>query len=348
MRIALSRPDLATLGARWRALEARADTSIFQSWTWVGCQVETRFDDPLLLHGTDNGQTVALALFNRRRRALWLHETGNPALDAPFIERNGILVAPGHDLELPALVQALPSGLVLSGVDAALARVARNGRAVVAVQSRTAPVLDLTKPVLETVSANTRAQLRRAIRRHESWGPMSISRAEDPASARDMLAELIALHAARWQGRGSPGAFADPRTVGFHGALIDRGVGRGEVDLLRITAGNGVIGLLYNLRLGGRVFAYQGGFDFAATAGKPSAAQLKPGLVCHAMAADWYRARGAASYDFGGGDAQYKRSLATQLDEMHWLTLAPRWSPRAGIAALRRRLIQFGPGPSSA
>lgn len=348
MRVVLHRPDLSeagpsesgpsTLGARWRALEARAEPTPFQTWTWVGCQAAARYDDPRLLEATAaDGTTVALALFNRRRR-LWLHETGDPALDAPFIERNGLLVASGHADALPALLRALPAGLVLSGIDDELAAASATGRAVVAAQERMAPVLDLAGPVLDRLSANTRAQLRRAMRRYGEAGPIIVTRAADPAAARSVLAELIVLHQARWQARGRPGAFADPGVVAFHHALIGRGVARGEVDLLRVAAGGETIGLLYNLRSGGRVFAYQAGFAYPAAG--PAAAQLKPGMVCHAAAAEWYRAQGAASYDFGAGESRYKRSLATRMDRMHWLTLAAPWSAPAVLARVRRMVRQ--------
>ena len=61
--------DFAALGDRWRALEAQADCSFFQSWTWTGCLAEERFPDPVLLEARQDGETVALALFNRRRFA---------------------------------------------------------------------------------------------------------------------------------------------------------------------------------------------------------------------------------------------------------------------------------------
>ena len=64
--------DFAELGMRWRDLEARADCSFFQTWTWVGCLASERFTDPVLVEATEDGRTIALALFNQdaARRAV--------------------------------------------------------------------------------------------------------------------------------------------------------------------------------------------------------------------------------------------------------------------------------------
>src|SRR5258708_22709110 len=78
--------DFAALEARWRDLETRADPSFFQSWTWTGCLIEERFPNPVLVEATENGRTVALALFNRRGQTLYLGESGDPAMDCLHID----------------------------------------------------------------------------------------------------------------------------------------------------------------------------------------------------------------------------------------------------------------------
>ena len=92
--------DFAELGRRWSDLESRSACSFFLSWTWTGCLIEERFPNPVLVEAIDDGRTVALALFNRTRRwgvpVLWLHESGDPALDCPWIEQNGVLTEAGR------------------------------------------------------------------------------------------------------------------------------------------------------------------------------------------------------------------------------------------------------------
>ncbi|MGC8470394.1 MAG: hypothetical protein ACP5NI_10855, partial [Acetobacteraceae bacterium] len=112
--------DFAALGERWRALEARADASFFQSWTWTGCLAAERFPDPVLLGVEAEGETVALALFNRRRgwrgETLFLGESGVAGLDSPFIEHNGPLIARGwEEGVMPALLGCALHGPIAGG-----------------------------------------------------------------------------------------------------------------------------------------------------------------------------------------------------------------------------------------
>ena len=109
-----------------------------------------------------------------------------------------------------------------------------------------------------------------------------------------------------------------------------------NVDLLRVTAGSTVVGYLLNFNHAGQVSAYQSGFDYAA-----AGPHQKPGLTCHYLAIEDYRAAGAVTYDFLAGPDRYKQSLANAERPLHWLSLAPRWHPY-GIAARFRKLA----GPS--
>jgi hypothetical protein len=88
-------PDLAVLGPRWRALEARADASFFLGWTWMGAWLENYGARPELLAVTDEeGQDMALALVGHamqprllgRAATLLLIQSGDPVADRPFVE----------------------------------------------------------------------------------------------------------------------------------------------------------------------------------------------------------------------------------------------------------------------
>lgn len=337
--------DWDALGVRWRELEARADGSFFQSWSWIGCLAPERYDDPVLLEAHQDGRTAALALFNRRRGwlfdTLWLHQTGDAGRDAIFIEYNGVSIAAEADaidaLRAACLAEArhgaLPGArfgrrLILGGVDPAHLRAAAAAGAVFGLITRLAPTLDLAalrqagRDPIDVLSANSRAQLRRSMRAYATVGALGIRRAADIAEAHRILDLLAKLHQATWRRRGRPGAFANPHFSRFHHALIDLAWPRGEIDLWLVTAGAAEIGCLYNFQHHGRVLAYQSGFDYEL-----ADRRAKPGLTCHYLAIAEGLAEGRDCYDFLAGDDRYKRSLADGAATLHWLTVGPRIDP---------------------
>ncbi|HLY45618.1 MAG TPA: GNAT family N-acetyltransferase [Stellaceae bacterium] len=359
-RIELSEEvDFDRIGELWRDLEARADGSFFQSWAWVGCLASERFPNPVLLQAREGGVAVALGLFNRRRRLggsdLLLNESGIARFDSVFVEHNGFLIerdrAAGSIAEcLEAVIGARgrrPRRVVLSGIPESYLAALRHGPYPHAIRAtRAAPFVDLRalrqqgEGYLDRLSANTRYQLRRSRRRYEAAGELSLRRAESIAETRDFLGRLAELHQRYWTGRGRPGAFANADFRRFHDTLIDRAFASGAIDLMRVSAGGQAIGYLYNLRYRGTVYAYQSGFDYAA-----SDAQRKPGLTCHHLAIERYLAEGAERYDFLAGGDRYKLSLSTGAATLYWLEIGPRRRLAAvtqWLGALARKRFRDG------
>jgi CelD/BcsL family acetyltransferase involved in cellulose biosynthesis len=360
IRVTLSRPtDLAALEARWRDLEAAADASFFQGWTWTGCLFAERFPDPVLAEATLDGRTMALALFNRRRGrlrdTLFLGESGDPARDRLYVEYNGVLVRAGADPDpTSACLRAArfarlpddgwlsrPRGLVLSGIpDSVLAAAGAVAGRIRVRQSLPVPWVDLDRlrrsgtDYLASRSANTRQQLRRSDRSWAAAGGLALRRAATVAEALGFLEELEALHQAAWTARGQAGSFADPFFGRFHRTLIARGLPRGEIDLLRITAGTDPVGLLYNFRYRGRVLAYQSGFAYP-----PADARRKPGLTCHHLAIRAALTQGQTAYDFLAGADRYKYSLATDTGLLHWIRQGVSPTGREMAGWIRDRMV---------
>ena len=107
--------------------------------------------------------------------------------------------------------------------------------------------------------------------------------------------------------------------------MTARALPRDELALLRIAAGSQVLGYLYNLRLRGRVFSYQSGFDYAAAAAL-AGPHAKPGITCHHAAILRAQAETAAAYDFLARPDRYKTSLSHAATPLYWLDVAPRFS----------------------
>ncbi|HEX4506183.1 MAG TPA: GNAT family N-acetyltransferase [Alphaproteobacteria bacterium] len=333
--------DFAALAPLWRDLEQRAACSFFQSWAWTGCLAGERFAEPWLLTARRGDTIVGLALFNRGPRAglsrpILLGESGRADLDSIFIEHNGLALDRNEAGDLAALCWSAVAERfgnakwVISGTAEAAAFPA--GRIARIRARRPAPYLDLSPDAdpFDGFSANTRQQLRRSLRAWEEIGPLTfgIATSDQADGYLDALAEL---HQAYWTGRGKPGAFAEPFFGRFHHALLTRASDRQSVDLIRVSAGDRVAGYLYNFVHDGWVAAYQSGFDFG-----PDADSLRPGLVCHLMAIRHYAQAGMRRYDFLGGEARYKRSLANAEIPLVWLDVRhklPWQSRRQGVSS---------------
>lgn len=296
-------------------------------------------------------------MFNRRTagcRTEWhLHTSGVPALDSVFIENNAPLVARDAPEVLPlvfACVATRGAGrrfadraagcmIGLPGISAPVcAAVARLGTFLVDAE-RVAPYRDLVRlrlgagDLLPSISANARAQIRRSIRNYTAAGPLCVDRANTPGQALSYFEDLVRLHRAHWHRRGRTGAF-DETTIRFHRALIAAGLARGEIDLLRISAGVRTIGYLYNFVFDGVVSAYQSGFAY-----DDASRHEKPGLTCHYAAIGHYLARPeVVRYDFLAGAARYKTSLSDGSEPMFWARFAPG-TMSATAMALRMRAV---------
>ena len=343
--------DFAALGLRWQALEARSDVSFFQSWSWVGCLAEDRYSDPLLLSAARGGVDVGLALLNRATmrlglQSLHLNETGDSDFDSMFVEHNGMMIARDAGDILPAcldhLFATLPkTRLVLSGVDAATVRAAdASGHVMRMMRTEPSPYVDYQRlpagesGFLDTLSANTRYQLRRSAKLYAARGTLSIRAAQDVPQACAMLEALALLHQRTWTARGRAGAFGNPKFIRFHRALIARAWPRGEIDLLEIRAGAQPIGYLYNFRHRDQVMTYQSGFDYQS-----ALPHEKPGITSHHLAIEMYRQAGSARYDFLAGEDRYKTSLSNAATALYWVDMVPHRSLRGLATQTWRALI---------
>jgi CelD/BcsL family acetyltransferase involved in cellulose biosynthesis len=164
------------------------------------------------------------------------------------------------------------------------------------------------------MSPRSRENIRRKTRAYERMGEVHLHRAESAEEATAMLDELIRLHQERWTKKERRGAFASPRFRQFHQSVLARTFHRGQVDVLRVSAGKEVIGLLHNYVVDGKVYFYQSGFKFADK-------KLSPGTVTLFAAIRHYLAAGLNEFYFMSGDSAYKKSFSPRFRELDWWTV---------------------------
>lgn len=340
--------DPAALAPRWQALEAAAAPNFFTGWTWMGSWLRATGARPevLSVHDAD-GTEVALALLGRSRDkrllgripTLRLNEAGDAAADRAFIEYNAPLCVAG--LEAPvatAIGQALAArrdwrAIRLSGV-------LPGDPLVDAIPARRRLLLDRSpaycvdlKAVraggdyLSLLSSNTRGQIRRSAK---DYAPsIHVTRADTTEAVAAGLEEMRLLNC----GRHADNAWDEPVFRAFAAEVAQAGLADGTVDLLRITAGEALLGYLLNFRSGGRAMNYQSAFA------EPAGPKAKPGLMAHAAAVTHYAQAGLDLYSLLAGKDRYKQSLATGEETLEWWLL-DRFDPRTEAEYWLRRLMR--------
>jgi hypothetical protein len=319
-------------------LQASAKTSIFLSEAWLKTWLEVYGRDfkGHWVYWEEGGVVVGGCLLVKRTvskklvpfSSLYLNATGEAAERTPLAEFNDILCLRGYEEAIAAdfllfLSKMSWDRLLVSGYEenGLLGRlVARFPEALVERESSPAAYIDLTalanEPFESSLSSNTRNQIRRSRRLYEDRsGQITITLAGSLDEASRFLEEAARLHGARWQLKGEKGSFASPAYFDFHRRLIPRLWSKQAVDFIRVSAGESVIGYLYNFTALGKVYFFQSGFVYEADP------KLKPGLLAHSLAIELYRSKGFREYDFLAGDAQYKRSLAKQHRTLYWTVI---------------------------
>jgi hypothetical protein len=333
----LERPDRAALEGQWRALEARADITLYLSWDWIGPWVDEAGLPDWVLVGRADGEIVCLGLLRRRdesrhrfvkSRTLYLHATGREDQDVIVIEYNGLLTDRRHGpLEAEAIAflrsrQKEIGGfdeISLDGVTGEMFEAIRagGGRTHVHALKSTAFVdlkalRDGRGEYLETLSANTRQQIRRSIRIYEARGPLVLEPAQNMEEALAWFDALGVLHEAGWRARGeSGGAWRYPFLVAFHRRVISRSFPHG-VEVVRIRCGEQIVGFVHCLVRGGWIGSYLSGFAYEADN------KVKPGLVSFYLYIQHRLKIGGDVVDFLAGDHRYKISLGTPGPKMYW------------------------------
>ena len=365
--------SIEELARDWKALEASADASYFVSWAWIENWLTTGPAglDIWVLSARRAGLAVGLGILCRRHRRVagvhrteswWLHATGRADLDVIFIEHNDLLV---HARDGAAIRRAMlrhwaqaadpVAELNLPGVRetdwrfVAFERLAHRhcARDAFALDSRPAdgqPSVSREIDLTTLLSSHTRRLVRRSRKEYEKLGPVEVRVASSSDEALDWHDRMLQLNVARLKSKGSRSNCLSPFFRRFHTRLLERAT-PGAL-MVRVRAGEQLIGYIQAFLHAGRAYVYQSGLDFSLQDNN-----ARPGYVGHCLAAQMWAQQGVHVYDFMAGDARYKENLSNRREGLDWVVAhKPHWSYRLEDRwlALRRsptvqRLKQWWP-----
>lgn len=343
------------LAGAWAGLVERCPhATFFVSPPWV----ETWLDafaarlDPQIVLFRDDGEVIGACLLARSvvrkgpftLRRLSLNTAGEPDEDSPCVEFNTLLCEGGCERAVAAELHRLLVArgrepwdqLAVDGIaDEASLTALREAFAPLACEDRVRPsyYLDLEQLRREGgdfLASFRSSRYRQSVKKYAELGELRLEAARSVGEAQAMLEELAALHQRAWTGRGYPGSFASGVFFDFHRALVRRCFDADQVQLLRLCAGDATLGAIYNFVYRGKLYFYQSGFDYS------HGSRLSPGIVTHALAIQHASALGLSEYDLLAGDADYKKKLASQSRELHWLSWQAPSAKMKAFDMLRR------------
>jgi len=266
-----------------------------------------------------------------RIRRIYLNTGGGPPADRSMMEFNNLLCRAGFEQKIARAlgahlrsrkweefaIEGICPGPILSWLQTDL-----SSEFPASITTRPSFYVDLNRlrrsglPYESWLSPNTREQLRRSLRLYQKLGAVRAEAARDLPAAEEFFAEMCRMHQSTWKRRGEAGAFASARKLAFHRTLIRNAFVEGAIQLVRVTAGEEIIGILYNFVQKDKVYFYQSGFHY-----RPDK-RLKPGLVTHVCAIQLCLEAGYEDYDFLAGEARYKKSLAKDSRPLAWVVFS--------------------------
>jgi len=320
--------NIEELRQQWLLIQEGQDVPFFLTWSWISSWLETYTPDLTVISARYKDKVIAIGLFTCstqvrhgfvKARQYRLHQMGDPLLDQIWMEYNDfICVDEYREAAVNACLKALQESenkfdeIILSMISASRAsriQKAINGSQILLTNpcySKNLGNIQGEDPqYISTLNSNTRYQIRRSMRLYEQLhGEVEYTFAQGVVEALAMFKEAGEYHTLRWDDSG----FKNKQFVRFHENLIKSAIDKKGVALMRVTAGDVTIAILYFHLVGKSVYFYLQGINYESNK------KLKPGLVAHTLATQHYLEKGMCKYDYMGGYSQYKCQLS-DLDE---------------------------------
>jgi len=327
---------LAETREKWCSLYSSLNNSnVFLDWFWIGPwlkQVSHLTPTKIEIYVDTKLVAMGFICFHTRRiaglpiRQGYLNRTGKEEFDQIWIEFNDLLVS---EENAAGATQALLGWCHSQRVDEWIIALTEHtntwieyphfAHSIDTVEGYSVnlqPGFSHIDNYLRSISSNARSKIRRAHRYiSETYGEVVINVQNEKIEEQD-LANLMVLHKRRWSHTLSGSGFTNPHFVSFHKTLLTQPSAHSRVEILCFKAGNKLLGYLYNFITEKKVSFYLSAIDYFDDNNR-----FQPGLVMHSMAICHYAQKEMLTYDFMGGDNQYKRSLATEKYQLSFIKL---------------------------
>lgn len=321
--------DYQKLKQDWKRIEGNIEIPFFLTWDWVSCWIETYSPELIFVTASMDNIPVCIGLFTQsdtmrhrfiRSRQIRLHQTGNCHKDQIWVEYNDFICEESYRVEaVDACLSILNSELIFDEIILSMMPQERgdqiidktpNAFIVLQVPSFSVDLENIRAKktsYLESLSANTRYQIRRSMRLYEKkYGNLQIKFAENKKQALAYFHKAAPYHVQRWYDSG----YKNDQFINFHENLIKRTYDQNCILLIEVMAGNETIAVMYYQVSGGTIYFYLHGLKYEEDP------KMKPGLVSHYLATEYLKDTNFKYYDFMGGYSQYKAQLARKTNNL--------------------------------
>jgi len=319
----------------WNEFCTANEHSFFMSpgWihTWIDCfQDEENLQLMIIKNGSAATFAAIVNFQNQLRggifksRVLNMNCTGNYEKDNICIEYNHLLKIGDGDFNVNLFLKSLKEKwdeIYIPGMC-----MARSPGKVIRECNQSWVIYDYDKPnfwvdlsvipkdrtdYIGSLSKRTRTHIRRTIKYYDTLGEIRLHQAASIEEALGMLENLIALKELIWSKKDGKSSLNE-HFLRHSTALIKDRFKSGEIQMLKIQAGQQIIGYIYNFVYRGHVYFYQSGFNYETDN------KVSPGLLANAEAIVYNARLGNKVYDFLAGDEHYKECFANNKSSMVW------------------------------
>lgn len=347
--------DITALAERWRAFEATALVTPYQSYDWIRPFVETigaahgmvlRY---ALMQGNDGELRALLPLVITRRSGFRFAEF----IGGKHANYHMGLYAPGFAAQLDAALTArmlTEIGEAIGGLDAFAfvnQPVIWQGVANPAAQLAAGPspsrayklaliAGDGDATLRRSMSSHARKKLKNKHSRFKDFGPSTLTRATTSSEAARIIDAFLAQKAERFRAMGVPDPFAEPAMRAFlERAAVDDSSGRPAIELYALDLAGTCVATYVGAIQGDRFSGMATSFDMASETVKTSPGELLLSELIRLKARE-----GVAVFDLGVGEARYKTTFCDDHDGLvdSFLPLTFKGRVFARIARTKRDL----------
>lgn len=327
--------SISDVAVVWQELQRHcSDAPVFIRWIWIKNWLQACDTPPTWILCYSNDRVVGTIFFSRTDSSSlthpfktgWFNKTGNQKLDQIWIEYNDVFAIPDfHDQAITAILdwcQRQPISEWRLEITHAPSAWKNHPGFHCEIESIPSFQVELDnrfvdiEQYLKTLSSNSRSRIRRAIKYlNKQYGELSVKTYNNPPP-KSVMSSISDLHKKRWGKTQEGSGFDNPHFVEFHEQLIATPDEQVTCEILEFYAGKQCLGYTYNLVDHKTVYFYLSGIDYTEEGNR-----FQPGLVMHALAINHFASLGLKTYDFMGGDSQYKRSLSSHQSHLFAIRL---------------------------